>query len=217
MQDKHTLELLKQISSAIATQFGKNCEVVVHDLSKDSFENSVISIENGTVTGRKVGDGPSQVVLESLQSGDAVEDKYGYLTGTPDGKVLKSSTIVIRDEAGHPCAILGINFDITSMLLLDSSLQQLIAPSELDESEPKRISQNVNELLDDLLAQSMRLIGKPVQLMTKDDKINAIRFLNDHGAFLITKSGDKITKHFGISKYTLYSYIDAAYPKETSD
>lgn len=28
------------------------------------------------------------------------------------------------------------------------------------------------------------------------------------GAFLVTKSGDKIAKHFGISKYTLYSYID---------
>ena len=26
--------------------------------------------------------------------------------------------------------------------------------------------------------------------------------------FLVTKSGDKIAKYFGISKYTLYSYID---------
>ena len=45
--------------------------------------------------------------------------------------------------------------------------------------------------------------------MTKDDKIQAIQFLNRSGAFLITKSGDKISKYFGISKYTLYSYIDA--------
>ena len=28
-------------------------------------------------------------------------------------------------------------------------------------------------------------------------------------AFLVTKSGDKVAKYFGISKYTLYSYIDA--------
>ena len=33
-------------------------------------------------------------------------------------------------------------------------------------------------------------------------------FWNESGAFLITKSGDKISKYFGISKYTLYSYID---------
>lgn len=55
----------------------------------------------------------------------------------------------------------------------------------------------------------MRLVGKPVALMGKEDKIKALRFLNDTGAFLITKSGDKVSKYFGISKYTLYSYIDA--------
>lgn len=45
--------------------------------------------------------------------------------------------------------------------------------------------------------------------MNKDDKVRAIRFLNESGAFLVTKSGDKVAKYFGISKYTLYSYIDA--------
>ena len=44
--------------------------------------------------------------------------------------------------------------------------------------------------------------------MSKEDKIKAINFLNDAGAFLITKSGDKVSKYFGISKYTLYSYVD---------
>jgi predicted transcriptional regulator YheO len=62
--------------------------------------------------------------------------------------------------------------------------------------------------LDDLIEQSVALIGKPVALMSKEEKVAAIQFLNDAGAFLITKSGDKVSKHFGISKYTLYSYID---------
>lgn len=44
--------------------------------------------------------------------------------------------------------------------------------------------------------------------MTKEDKVKAIQFLNDSGAFLITKSGDKVATYFGISKYTLYSYTD---------
>ena len=45
-------------------------------------------------------------------------------------------------------------------------------------------------------------------LMTKDEKISAIQFLNDSGAFLVTKSGDKVSSYFGISKFTLYSYLD---------
>ena len=52
------------------------------------------------------------------------------------------------------------------------------------------------------------LIGKPAALMNKEEKVTAIQFLNDAGAFLITKSGDKVSKYFGISKFTLYSYID---------
>ena len=38
-------------------------------------------------------------------------------------------------------------------------------------------------------------------MMNKEDKIKAIRFLNDSGAMLITRSGDKISSYFGISKY----------------
>ena len=61
---------------------------------------------------------------------------------------------------------------------------------------------------DTLIRQADELVGKPVALMTKDDKVKAIRYLSNSGALLITKSGDKIAKHFGISKYTLYSYLD---------
>ena len=63
--------------------------------------------------------------------------------------------------------------------------------------------------MDDLIEQSVVLVGKPVAMMNKDDKVRAIQFLNEAGAFLITKSGDKVSNYFGISKYTLYSYLDA--------
>ena len=68
----------------------------------------------------------------------------------------------------------------------------------------------MNDLLDELIDQSVRLVGKPVALMTRDDKVRAIGFLNDSGAFLITKAGQKVCNYFGISKYTLYSYMDEA-------
>lgn len=68
----------------------------------------------------------------------------------------------------------------------------------------------MNELLDDLLEKSVQLVGKPVAMMNKDDKVRAIAFLNEAGALLITKSGDKIAKYFGISKYSLYAYLDSS-------
>ena len=66
----------------------------------------------------------------------------------------------------------------------------------------------MNELLDSLIEQALALVGKPVAAMNKDDKVKVVQFLNNAGAFLITKSGDKVANYFGISKYTLYSYID---------
>jgi predicted transcriptional regulator YheO len=83
----------------------------------------------------------------------------------------------------------------------------MVAPRDETETEPEKII-NVNDLLDELIQQSVALVGKPVMLMNKEDKVRAIQFLNQNGAFLVTKSGDKVAKYFGISKYTLYSYID---------
>ena len=197
--DAKLLELLEQIAKAIAAQFGSNCEVVLHELSGKSAYSSIVAIENGHVT----------VVLEQLgHEDDSAEDQLGYLTRTKDGKILKSSSVYIRDETGKVTGILGINYDISMMQLFENSLHDFISADLQASREPERITLNVADLLDDLIRQADELVGKPVALMTKDDKVKAIRYLSNSGALLITKSGDKIAKHFGISKYTLYSYLD---------
>ncbi len=205
-----TLQFLFQLAKGISRQFGPNCEVVVHDLDSNDPNRSIVAIENGHVTGRKVGDGPSHVVLEALRSGrENLTDHLSYLTRTKDGKILKSSTIYIRDDDGEAIGIFAINYDITLMLAMEENLKQFTTTDQ-DQREPERISRNVGDLLDELIEQSVKIVGKPVALMTKEDKVKAIQFLNETGAFLITKSGDKVCRFFGISKYTLYSYIDEA-------
>ncbi len=209
---KLSLSFLKQIAKGLAVQFGENCEVAIHALAKESLDHSVVHIENGHVSNRMVGDGPSRVVLEALKQDEKLknlEDHLGYLTKTSDGRILKSSTMYFRDDDEHVRYILSINFDITNLLFVENSLKALTTTEvPKGDAEPAKIAQNVNDLLDDLIEQSVTLVGKPVALMSKEDKIVAIQFLNDAGAFLITKSGDKVSKYFGISKYTLYSYID---------
>lgn len=207
--ESYRLEMLKQIAAALAAQFGSNCEVVVHDLSAQNTEHPIVHIENGHVTGRRIGDGPSKIVMEYILHGDEdPQDQLAYLTRTPDGKILKSSTVYIRNSKGKVTAILSINYDISSLLMVNNAISGLISTPE-PAREERITTVNVNDLLDDLIEQSVALVGKPVALMNKDDKVKAIQFLSQHGAFLITKSGDKVAKYFGISKYTLYSYIDA--------
>ena len=66
------IEFYKRLAHSLALQFGPNCEVVVHDLETEDVDHSIVVIENGHVSGRKLGDGPSHIALESMHE-DATE------------------------------------------------------------------------------------------------------------------------------------------------
>ena len=209
------LDLLKQIAHGLAVQFGSSCEIVIHDLRKKELDSSIVYIENGHVSNRKLGDGPSSVVLETLsRKPSQIQDRLSYLTKTEDGRILKSSTMYIRDDDDSIAYIFSLNYDITSLLTVESAIHSFISTEqkkeqETDNNQPQKITHNVNELLDTLIEQALALVGKPVAIMNKDDKVAVVQYLNNAGAFLITKSGDKIAALLGISKFTLYSYMDA--------
>ena len=94
MSQTPSLQLLKHLAKGIAAQFGPNCEVVVYDLLSCELEHSIVAIENGHVTGRRVGDGPSHAMLEAIQGEpDTLKDHLCYLARTGDGKILKSTTL----------------------------------------------------------------------------------------------------------------------------
>ena len=213
-RDDLTLESLVMIAHGIARQFGNDCEVCIHDLQANDLEHTICYIINGHVSGRKIGDGASKIVLETLEAlkkGANVSDHLGYRTHTSDGRILKSSTIFLKDESGKYRFILGINHDMTNFINAQSALSNVVENIETTgEDIYGQIPLSVNDLLDNLIEQSVKLVGKTPALMTKDEKVKAIKFLQDAGAFLITRSGDKISQFFGISKFTLYSYIDQA-------
>ena len=202
-----TLERLKVIAQGLAIQFGPSCEVLIHDLQGD-LDTSLVYIENGRITNRHVGDGPSHVVLDVLNYDDGSEGRFGYLTKTKDGRILKSSTMYIRDDNGNIAYLLGINQDITEFVMMHRSLESLIGIGQAETVTVEKITTSVSELLDDLLLEAERLVGKPGPLMNKVERLKAISYLNEKGAFLISKSSEKIAEYFNISKFTLYSDLN---------
>ena len=210
MKNKDSFDFAKRLVKALAIQFGSTCEVVLHDLTGNDPDHTIIAIENGHISGRSVGDGPSRIALEAIRNAQETHnDKLSYLTKTSDGKILKSSTIYLRDENGKAIGVLAINNDITLTVAGEQALHAYNTSLQ-STPEPEPIATNVADLLDSLIDQSIRMVGKPAALMDKGEKVRAIGFLNDAGAFLITRSGPKVCQVFGISKYTLYSYLDEA-------
>lgn len=214
------LDLLIQLAHGLAVQFGDSCEIVIHDLKAEQLEHSVVHIENGHVTGRKLGDGPSKIVFDALNKDAAnIQDRLSYLTKTEDGRLLKSSTMFIRGDHDKIEYIFSLNYDITSLLSIEKAVHSLVATKQEtdlkengrgdDPAQPQPILHNVTDLLDSLIEQALTLVGKPVASMNKEDKIKVVQFLNNAGAFLITKSGDRVASLLDISKFTLYNYMDA--------
>ena len=196
----------ESLMKGLTAIFGTNCEVVLHDLT-ESYESTVVMIENGHVTDRRVGDCGSNLGLEVLRGTVRNGDKYGYFTNTRDGRVLRSSSVYVRDDEGKVIGCLCVNFDVSNLMVADKTIRSLISNGE-GEKEEEFFVNDVNQLLDALLQKAMEEVGKPVSYMTRDDKIRVVKYLDQKGAFLITKSGNRICQFLDISKFTLYSYLD---------
>ena len=209
-QIKDEMDLLTRLMKAIAAQVGPNCEVVLHDY-EDDYDHTIAAIENGHVTGRNVGDCGTNLGLEVLRGTVRNGDKYNYMTQTRDGKVLRSSSIYIYDDEGQAIGALCMNWDITEYINAGKALQQITDASGDTEAEPEVkevISSNVSDILDAMIHDSLMYVGKPVDKMSKEDKMKGLRYLDEKGAFLIKKSGEKVMEFYKISKYTLYNYLE---------
>ncbi|YCA41755.1 PAS domain-containing protein [Bacillus sp. JZ8] len=194
------------IANLIAKTFGKDCEVVIHDLTVP--QNSVIYAVNNHVTGRTIGQPFDHLVKEVLLSREFHDDYVaGYKTYTEDGKEIKSSTALIRGTDDKVVGALCINYSIKNMIHLQAFLQDFIGTDQeetkVDTIEPV---ENVVEIADDLID---RIISNHNQQhLKRKDKIKLIQFMDEKGIFLIKGSVDKVADKLGISKVTVYSYLD---------
>lgn len=198
------LQLLKKVMNILESHFGEDLEIVLHDLTRN-YDNTIIDIRNNSITNRQIGDGGDNLGLEVLSGNIKDGDRFNYVNYTEDNKVLKSSTIFIYNDNNEAIGSLCINEDITKFM----EMEKYIARKTNFNTEHKSIlPSNVQSLLDCLINEGLMTIGKHVNTMDKNDKLKLIDYLDKKGAFLITKSGDKVCDLLNISKFTLYNYLD---------
>lgn len=204
-EKQRAFEILKPIIAGLGRALGANCEIVLHDFSR--LDDSIIAIENNTVTGRQVGDGLDELSFQVLQHNPNPPDLFNY-KGRRNGKILRSSSILLRDESNKPFGAVGINIDITALL----SAQQLLSTLTTIE-EPaveETFERSVREVLERYIEEAVKHVGKDPAMMDKEDKINFLKQLELQDAFLIRYSIDRVTSFLGISRFTLYTYLDEA-------
>ncbi len=201
-------DVWQNVMDMLQNQFGDSCEIVLHDLTRD-YNHTIVDIRNGHITGRKIGGCGSNLGLEVLSGTVDNGNRYNYIVHTRDGKILRSSSMYIKDDNNRTIGSICINLDITNTVKFEEFLKSYNQYEMKEQEHPVEIfADNVGQLLDYLFAEGERLIGKPAAEMNREEKMQFIAFLDQKGAFLITKSGQRVMELLQISKYTLYNYLD---------
>lgn len=209
------LEFLTLLTKVIASQFGNRCEVVLHDLERP-YDSTIVNIENGHLTGRKIGDPGTNLGLEILRGEMEDGNRLNYITQTKEGKVLRSSSIYLKNSKGKTIGSLCINYDISDLMIAEDILKSFTTPDSQPVVQESFVS-NVSDLLDSLITEAQETVGKPVIAMTKENKIQFIQWFDKKGGFLIKKAGERVCTYLDISKYTLYNYLEESKHLENAD
>jgi predicted transcriptional regulator YheO len=194
-------------ANAIVGTFGNDCEVVIHDLTTP--ENSVVYVSNGIVTGRRPGQSFDHLVRQVLLNKDFKNDNVvNYTFTTEDGRLIKSSSALIRDQHQEVVGMICINFDITNWKKIQSAINQFLSVTNEKIEKEVDVNQDVMSIIDEIIHN---IVGeRDLKDIKRRDAIELVRFMDDKGIFLVKGTIDKIANLLGVSKVTIYSYLDEA-------
>jgi predicted transcriptional regulator YheO len=193
----------------IANTFGKNCEVVLHDVRNP--DNSIVAIANGHVTNRVAGGPMSEYGLAELRKGNFNNNKMNYLKKTKDGRILKSTSMYIKDEQGKLIGFLCINFDISEFTVMRNIINEFTyITDELNivNAEGNGTDDTINDVLARIVDKILESMGKPVAFLSKEEKVHIVQLLEGQGVFLVKGAIDYVAKVLCVSRYTIYNYLD---------
>jgi len=214
---KEIFKRLQQIAEAITRVFGKHCETCIHDL--DNLHQSLVHV-SGSVTGRSIGAPATDLLVKALKTpDDLLEDLHNYRTISGDGRILKSSTVFIRDSRNKPVFAFCINVDTTDFFNASRALASFLAP------EPPRLSSepvdstetfahSPAETIEALFRQAVEEIGKLPASMNTEEKTNLVELLERNGALQFKGAVEQIAVLTGVSKYTIYNYLKKLHTRQ---
>ena len=213
------LATLVALVEPLSRTLPSDCEVVLHDLRR--LPNSIVAIA-GDMTGRSVG-GPATDLLLRKASTGTIATTVGYETRLPDGRSLRSTTVVFRDAQDTAVAALCINSDVMIWQAVKAIAESMLpaeVPAQPDRpaserpadtgksAEDEKFFQDIDELAQHLLAEAIDASGAPVDLMQKRHKIAVVNDLKDRGFFMLKESVEMAAAALQVTRFTIYNYLN---------
>ena len=202
------MQALLPIVQGLAEMFGADCEVVLHDVGR--LPHSIVAIENGSLTGRTVGDGPTDRMLRNLRNSDEAQDVRLYIS-SHDAKILKSLAVTLRDADGEPYGLLGLNFDISEIVQAQRTLANIAAVGRLGGGASPETDEifagDIRDVVSGMVTKILGEMGRTPGAMTREEKMEVVKRLEERGAFLVKRSAEQVAEALDLSRYTIFSYL----------
>jgi len=105
-----------------------------------------------------------------------------------------------------------VNVDVSGLLKAQAWIDEALgtASTTIDE----RFEHSVDEVLETLIQNAISSVGKNPVDMTRDEKVAIVAYLETKGAFLIRYSVERVAELLGMTKYTIYNYLDEIRKKQ---
>ncbi|MCP3032363.1 PAS domain-containing protein [Halobacillus sp. A1] len=206
MESENELVFNQAIRTAdiLVEMLGSKCEVAIHDFS--DLEQSLIYLA-GTLTERGIGSPITDLVLRELQTDDGeVNDFANYKTVSKKGLVMKSSTVFLRDQHNKVIGALCINIDISLLIQIGGEIQDFIKFNE-EKTNKENFYNTIHEVIEDMTQRVLQKYHKTATLLEMEEKVDVIRELDKKGVFLMKGSTEYLANVLGVSKYTIYNYL----------
>lgn len=216
-----SIEQVFPLADFIAEVYGELNEVVVHDVSH--AENSIVYIRNGRLSGRKVGDGPTDLALKIIQEGRHSRAPYiaNYVGKSLGGRRFRCATFFVRNRVGELIGLLCVNVDVTCFDGVISALKMLkgeaseVSPAE--EPASALSSHPFEETLQGDPKQTIARVARTVlasfpvepERLSREERFEALRRMTGEGIFLMKGAVPIVAEELRISTPTLYKYLQA--------
>ncbi|MET7654464.1 PAS domain-containing protein [Streptomyces sp. NPDC005486] len=202
------LRALTPLVDGIAATFGPVCEVVLHDYRRP--EKSVVAVA-GSVTGRTAGGAMSEIGMRVLARGDDAVDELNYVTRTGAGRLVKSSTMVLRDSTGAVFGALCVNVDVTEVDRVQGLLAALAGAAGAGAEAPvTTFGDDIDSVVAALLDDRLRRQGQTWAGLDRSRRLTLFRSLDERGVFAVRRAIEQVAARLGISRASAYSYLSQA-------
>lgn len=208
MTREEAFAFLDRLARGISDMFGVSCETVINDLRDP--DHPVLAIYNGHISNRDIGDTTDLTGIS--QQINLEGDVVNLLATTPRGQQVKSSTFSLQGEGYH--LALGINYDFTSLTYANRVLLDLM---RTDVDFHSAVYQSRDTGIGDLFQQCADRIGKPLRELNKSDRLRLVELLWQGDAFSYRRAVPYVASQLGVSRYTVYKYLDEIKSKSTED